>query len=96
MASYVLAGAKKGRAVSTFDVESAPVDSRRGPIPLSDIDMVLTSQLVVAWAGETGEGRGLGWWESDLVSEYGGEDLFGELLPSTSGDSLPGGAATPR
>ena len=83
MASYVLAGAEKGRAVSMFDVESAPVDSHREPIPLSNIDMVLTLQLVVAWAGETGEGRGLGWWESDLVSEYGGEDLFGELLPST-------------
>ena len=59
MASYVLAGAKKGRAVSMFDVECAPVDSHREPIPLSDIDMVLTSQLVVAWAGETGKGAGL-------------------------------------
>ena len=50
---------------------------------MSDIDMALTSQLVVAWAGETGEERRLGWWRSDLVSEYGGEDLFRRLLPST-------------
>ena len=50
---------------------------------MSDIDMALTSQLVVAWAGETGEERRLGWWRSDLASEYGGEDLFRRLLPST-------------
>lgn len=50
---------------------------------MSDIDMVLTSQLVVAWAGETGEERRLAWWRCDLASEYGGEDLFRRLLPST-------------
>jgi hypothetical protein len=50
---------------------------------MSDIDTALTSQLVVAWAGETGEERRLGWWRSDLVSEYGGEDLFRRLLPGT-------------
>jgi hypothetical protein len=66
-----------------FDVESAPARSHREPIPMSDVDMALTSQLVVAWAGETGEERRLGWWRSDLASEYGGEDLFRRLLPST-------------
>ena len=50
---------------------------------MSDIDMALTSQIVVAWAGETGEERRLGWWRSDLASEFGGEDLFSRLLPST-------------
>jgi hypothetical protein len=50
---------------------------------MSDIDTALTSQLVVAWAGETGGERRLGWWRSDLVSEYGGEDLFRRLLPGT-------------
>jgi hypothetical protein len=50
---------------------------------MSDIDMALTSQLVVAWAGETGEASRLGWWRSDLTSEFGGEDLFRRLLPST-------------
>jgi hypothetical protein len=66
-----------------FDVGSAPAGSHREPIPMSDIDMVLTSQLVVAWAGETGEERRLAWWRCDLASEYGGEDLFRRLLPST-------------
>jgi hypothetical protein len=50
---------------------------------MSDIDVALTSQLVVAWAGEKGEDGRLGWWRSDLVSEYGGEDLFRRLLPRT-------------
>lgn len=50
---------------------------------MSDIDVALTSQLVVAWAGETGEEHRLGWWRCDLISEYGGEDLFRRLLPST-------------
>jgi hypothetical protein len=69
--------------MSMFDVESAPPRSERDPVPMSDIDMALTSQLVVAWAGEAGEERRLGWWRSDLVSEYGGEDLFRRLLPRT-------------
>ena len=69
--------------MSMFDVESAPAGSHRQPIPMSDIDMALTSQLVVAWAGETGEEHRLGWWRCDLASEYGGEDLFRRLLPST-------------
>lgn len=66
-----------------FDAENPPTGSEREPLPMSDLDMALTSQLVVAWAGETGEERGLGWWRSDLVSEYGGEDLFRRLLPGT-------------
>jgi hypothetical protein len=60
--------------MSMFDVENVPIRSERAPIPMSDIDAALTSQLVVAWAGETGEERRLGWWRSDLVSEYGGDD----------------------
>ncbi|MEV0726570.1 BREX-6 system BrxE protein [Micromonospora purpureochromogenes] len=69
--------------MSMFDVEDVPIRSERTPHPMSDVDRALTSQLVVAWAGETGEERGLGWWRSDLVSEYGGEDLFRRLLPGT-------------
>jgi hypothetical protein len=69
--------------MSVFDVENAPIRSERPPLPLSDIDLALTSQLVVAWAGEAGEEGRLGWWRSDLVSEYGGEDLFRRLLPHT-------------
>jgi hypothetical protein len=69
--------------MSMFDVASASLGGHREPIPMSDIDMALTSQLVVAWAGETGEEHRLGWWRCDLASEYGGEDLFHRLLPST-------------
>lgn len=69
--------------MSMFDVENVPIRSERPPLPMSDIDAALTAQLVVAWAGETGEERGLGWWRSDLVSQYGGEDLFRRLLPHT-------------
>lgn len=50
---------------------------------LSEVDFLLTAQLAVAWAGETGEEPRLGWWRSDLASEFGGEDLFKRLLPST-------------
>lgn len=69
--------------MSTFDAVNVSVGGHREPIPMSDIDVALTSQLVVAWAGETGEVHRLGWWRCDLASEYGGEDLFRRLLPST-------------
>ncbi|ACY13793.1 BREX-6 system BrxE protein [Haliangium ochraceum] len=49
----------------------------------SDIDRILSAQLVVAWAGEAGEERRLGWWRTDLVAEFGGHDLFQRLLPHT-------------
>ena len=44
---------------------------------------MLTAQIVVAWAGEVGEEKRMGWWRSDLISEFGGEDLFKRLLPNT-------------
>ena len=44
---------------------------------------MLTAQLVVAGAGEGGEEKRVGWWRSDLISEFGGEDLFQRLLPYT-------------
>ena len=69
--------------MSMFEMEASPARTPRSPIPMSDIDHALTTQLVVAWAGETGEEKRLGWWRSDLVSEYGGKDLFRRLLPST-------------
>lgn len=49
----------------------------------AELDQTLTAQLIVAWAGEAGEEKRLGWWRSDLVSEFGGEDLFRRLLPNT-------------
>ncbi len=49
----------------------------------ADLDRALTAQIVVAWAGEGGEESRLGWWQTDLVSEFGGEDLLRRLLPRT-------------
>ena len=59
------------------------VTAKRTSIPRSELDGILTIQLVVAWAGEGGEEPRLGWWRSDLTSEFGGEDLFQRLLPRT-------------
>jgi hypothetical protein len=69
--------------MGTFELESLPARHRRAPVSVAEIDFALGVQLVVAWAGEAGEERRLGWWRSDLVSEFGGEDLFRRLLPST-------------
>lgn len=69
--------------MSLLEIESIPPRVERAPIPMSDVDLAVTAQIVVAWAGETGEDKRLGWWRSDLVSEFGGEDLFRRLLPST-------------
>ena len=52
-------------------------------LPPSTLDLILTAQLAIAWAGEKGEDPRLGWWRTDLVSEYGGVDLFERLLPNT-------------
>ena len=49
----------------------------------ADVDFALTAQIVVAWAGEAGEEKRLGWWRTDLASEFGGEDLFKQLLPNS-------------
>lgn len=57
---------------------------RRGPIPTSELDTVLSAQIVVAWAGEEGEEEPrLRWWRSDLISDFGGHDLFQRLTPHT-------------
>ena len=55
----------------------------RTQIPLSVLDYLLTAQFAIAWAGEGGEDSRLGWWRTDLQSEFGGEDLFRRLLPHT-------------
>jgi len=50
----------------------------------SELDRLLTAQIAVAWAGESGEETPrLLWWRSDLVSEFGGYDLFRRLTPHT-------------
>jgi len=52
---------------------------------IAELDRILTAQLAVAWAGEghVGEEPRLGWWRSDLTSEFGGRDLFERLAPQT-------------
>lgn len=69
--------------MSFFELDPAPVRPERQPLALSDVNQLLTAQIMVAWAGEGGEERRLGWWRSDLCSEFGGEDLFKRLLPHT-------------
>lgn len=58
---------------------------QRAPIPLSEIDGLLCAQLIVAWAGEKGndDERRLGWWRTDLLSEFGGRNFLSRLLPRT-------------
>lgn len=60
-----------------------PRKIQQPPVPRSAIDAILTAQIVVGWAGEAGSNPRLGWWRSDLVSEFGGDDLFQRLLPHT-------------
>lgn len=65
-----------------------PGDAARSTQPApttAEVDLLLTAQIAVAWAGEghVGEEPRLGWWRSDLTSEFGGRDLFERLLPRT-------------
>ena len=62
---------------------SADRSGPEAPLASSALDQALTAQIVVAWAGEGGEEPRLGWWQTDLVSEFGGEDLLQRLLPRT-------------
>jgi len=62
-------------------VESREPSREGAPVPLSEIDLLLTAQLAIGWAGERGEDRRLGWWRTDLANKYGGQDLFSRLLP---------------
>jgi len=48
------------------------------------LDAILSVQFLVAWAGEGRcEPNRLGWWETDLVDEGGGGNLFARLAPRT-------------
>jgi hypothetical protein len=54
------------------------------PIADPDLDAILATQIMIAWAGEGRcTPRRLGWWESDLVDEAGGGDFLARLLPQT-------------
>lgn len=49
-----------------------------------DVDSILATQFMVAWAGEGRcQPKRLGWWETDLIDPAGGGDLFARLLPQT-------------
>jgi hypothetical protein len=56
---------------------------KRLQLPITELDDVLSVQLALAWAGESGEEPRLRWWRSDLTSEFGGQDLFQRMLPRT-------------
>jgi hypothetical protein len=59
--------------------------SARSSVPSpSDLDLALTLQFAVAWAGEGGETLRLGWWRSNLATEWGGRDLFERLMPDSA------------
>jgi hypothetical protein len=49
----------------------------------TEIDALLGAQAAVAWAGVKGDTARLGWWKTELMTEFGGEDLFKRLLPHT-------------
>jgi len=66
-------------ALLTESTSSEPPEAAR--IEVAQVDFLLSAQVAVAWAGERGEQARLGWWATDLMSEYGGEDLFKRLLP---------------
>jgi hypothetical protein len=48
------------------------------------LDAVLATQFLVAWAGEKrSKPPRLGWWDTDLIDEYGGGDVLARLAPRT-------------
>jgi hypothetical protein len=54
------------------------------PIPDETLDAILAVQVTIGWAGEGRcSPRRLGWWDTDLIDEAGGGDLFARLLPQT-------------
>ena len=69
-------------AMATSMSSSSP-RSTHMDVETTSLDVALEAQLAVAWAGEFGEEPRLGWWRTDLVSEFGGEDLFQRLMPNT-------------
>ncbi len=64
-------------------IRSTPKYNSNVNTPISTLDRILTRQILVAWAGERGEEARLGWWRTDLISEFGGADLFKQILPTT-------------
>ena len=69
--------------MSVLSAEAGERQQQPREIPVEDLDFVLTARIAAAWAGELGEEPRLGWWRTDLVSEFGGEDLFPLRRPFT-------------
>ncbi len=61
------------------DIETEKYKNKTTP---EELDAVLMLQFFIAWAGEglTDPSR-LGWWSTQLLDEWGGEDLFKRLFP---------------
>jgi len=67
------------------------------PVSDSSLDAILALQLTLAWAGGRCSPRCLGWWNTDLVDESGGGDLWACLPPQTHASAgLEDGALEPR
>lgn len=75
------------RGIQDMNVlETSGADRDARPIPPSAIDQLLSAQLIIAWAGEKGgeDERRLGWWRTDLLSDFGGRHLLSRLVPQTA------------
>ena len=48
------------------------------------LDKVLAIQIAIAWAGEGGEEPRMNWWETEVMSEFGGYDNLKELVPNSA------------
>ena len=69
--------------MSVLETELSTTRPSLTDVSNGDVDFALTAQIVVAWAGEAREAKRLGWWRTDLASEFGGEDFFKQLLPNS-------------
>ena len=63
------------------EIETEQLKNKIAP---EELDVVLMLQFFVSWAGEglTDPPR-LDWWSTQLLDEWGGEDLFKRILPRT-------------
>ena len=65
-------------------IAAVPREVTRRVLAPPERDAILTLQLAVAWAGERGEDEPrLGWWDTDMVSQYGGHTLLRAVAPRT-------------
>lgn len=49
-----------------------------------ELDKILAIQFAIAWAGEGGEEPRLNWWNTEVISEFGGYDNLKELAPNSA------------